>query len=112
MGAPQSDRLAMSLQSLSLSQRNDGWRDLPQAGAREFLHGNHLEEIEDTQASAEASRTSSGQHVIRPRPIVTRRLRRIISEENRACADNLREILSCDSDMFRCYPVRPFNRLL
>ena len=101
----------MRLKSLSLGQSQDRRRDLPQTGAREFLHGDDLDEVEHAQPSAEARGASSRQNMVGPGSVVPGGLRRIISEENRTCTDDARKILARGSEMFRRDPIGPVNRL-
>ncbi len=108
MFAPHAHRFRMCRQSFGLGKTLDRRRNPSQSRARKLLHRDDLHKIRDAQAAAKSRLPRSRQHVVRPRGVVARSLRRVIPDEYRARILNERQVLSRDGDVFRGEQVRPF----
>src|SRR5437016_5462518 len=81
---PRFDRAGMRFQTFGASECSDGIGQTAKTGSAQFLDGNHFKKIHDGQPAADACSSARGQHVIRSRSIIARRLRAEGADEDAA----------------------------
>src|SRR6266576_5296602 len=112
MSAPHADGCGMSLETLDLGQRFHGFSYLVQAVAGKFLDGDELDEVENTEAAAEAGLPGSWQNVVGAGGVIARSLRRVVANEDGAGVSNEREIFASGRDVLGGESVCPRAGLL
>src|SRR5580700_11276797 len=111
MAHPQTDRLPMRPQPLSIRQRLDNRRNPSQTRPRQPLDTDELHEIQNAQPTPKARSATRRQHMIRTRRIVSTCLWGIVADENRSRVMDKREVRGVNREMFRSDFVCPRKAL-
>src|SRR5258708_7316153 len=90
--APHANGFCMRLQSFSFCQRHNCRRYLIKATPGKLLDGDGLHKILYSKSSTKAGRATGWQNVVRTSGVVSRCLRRIISNEDRSSVAHKREV--------------------